>query len=72
MGKKVMGTSRQRFSTEEFNDSVRIPIERYQTAGVQAVPSRTMDSLKSQGELVQITNTNGQKQWIVIYPQHRG
>lgn len=67
-----MGPSRQRFSTEEFNDSVRIPIERYQTAGVQAVPSRTMDSLKSQGELVQITNTNGQKQWIVIYPQHRG
>jgi hypothetical protein len=71
MSRKVMGKPRERYSTEAFEDSVRIPIEQYQTAGVQSVPSRTMDGLQSQGVLVQITNANGQKQWVVIYPDHR-
>lgn len=64
---KVMGTPRPRFSTEEFQDSVIVPQEQYALPGVQSVPSRTMDGLKSQGTLQLITNANGQKQWVVVY-----
>ena len=64
---KVMGTPRPRFRTEEFEDSVRVPQEPYQFAGVQSVSSKTMDGLRSRGELVRITNSNGQAQWMVVY-----
>ena len=64
---KVMGTPRPRFRTEEFEDTVRIPQEQYQFAGVQAVTSKTMDGLRSRGELVRIVNANGQSQWMVVY-----
>ena len=63
----VIGKERPRYRTEQFDDSVRIPQEQYQVGGVQSVPSRTMDGLRSRGELVMITNSNGQKQWVVVY-----
>lgn len=64
---RVIGPTRQRFSTEEFDDSVRVPQEQFSFARAQAVPSTTMDSLKSQGELVRVLNSAGQYEWIVVY-----
>ena len=63
----VMGKIRQRFSTQVFEDSVRVPQEQYQLPQAQAVSSKTMDGLKSNAELQMITNANGQKEWVVIY-----
>ena len=65
--KGVIGRIRERFSTQVYEDSVRIPQESYQLPQAQAVPSRTMDGLKSNAELQMITNANGQKEWVVIY-----
>ncbi len=71
-GSQNIGPTRPRFRTEVFEDSVRVPPERYVPAGVQAVPSRTMDGLRAQGELVKITNAQGQVQWVIVYRMANG
>ena len=58
---------RERFHTEQFEDSIRVPVMPQQLPGVSAVPGFFGRlELKSSGLLVAATDANGRKHWGIM------